>query len=1735
MPRAENRPGRYTQLDFDSLATVEADDAQAENGTEQNGSVVPLPDAQPFGGTRQQYVRMPGGFQFTLDAVMATPEQQVEAADGQAERQQTEDKQVPALLRQDFEENGLLAILGDHLRPVLPAGSNGRAGHDEPAPARQLSRDFRITDAHGVGSGGLHEKARANIAAIRLIKTLDAQEREATDEEKATLVRYAGWGALAQVFERPSRTREEWRPVAAEVRELLTEAEYQSAQATTPNAHFTSPLVVRAIWNGLQTLGVAGAVEVLEPAMGVGHFFGLMPEPLLGGKRVGVELDAITARIARELYPDSTIFAQGFETAPLPDGYFDVVVGNVPFGDYPVHDPAMKRGLTRAIHDYFFAKSLEKVRPGGVLALVTSRYTMDKQDVTLRSHLAAQADLIAAIRLPNTAFKQNAGTEVTTDVLFLQKRTPGMAGSGERWADACPHELEGQIIPLNEYFVRHPHMMLGRLALTGTMYRASEPTLEGALTEECLASAIAALPAGRYTPREHRSKPEPAALITASGDQPGIKDGGYGLVDGRIVLRSGTSLAEAPLSAMQAMRVRALLHLRDSVRDVFRTQLENAPDGQITAAREHLNKVYDQVVARFGAVHTRDNARVMGSDPDYPLLLSLETFDDETQTATKTAVFMQRTIEGYRPVTAVGTASEALAVSLNETGAISWERMQDLTGLSVTELRAELGSQAFLNPQGSWETADEYLSGDVRAKLKAAAEAAAINPVYQRNVEALQAVQPEDIPPGEIRARLGASWIPKEDVAQFIAELLHVPVSEVSVVHAKEIAQWGVTLDVFASRSVANTTTYGTRRVSAADLIEQALNMRVPTVYDYLDDDRRVVNQEETIAAREAQQKLKDLFAQWLWEDPERTERLARRYNDLLNTIRLRHYDGSHLTLPGINKSGLRLGDLDPHQKNAVWRVLQNKSVLIGHAVGAGKTAEIAAACMELKRLGLAKKPMIVVPNHLVEQWAEAFLALYPAANIFVAGKEHFQSGKRQQAMARIATGTFDAVIMSHKSFEALPVAPATFQQFVQQQIDSLEAAITDVEAQAGDTRSIVKSLERAKKRLEAKILDRMNREKKDDGVTFEELGVDTLCVDEADAFKNLGFVTKMQRIAGLPNTESNRALDMFMKTREVAERGGRLVFATGTPVSNTMAEMYTMMRYLAPEVLEKAGVAHFDAWAANFGEAVTALELAPDGSGYRMHTRFAKFVNLPELLSMFRSFADIQTADMLNLPRPAIATGKAKPMVSPASPQLKACVEGLVQRAQRIRSGGVDPRVDNMLNVTTDGRKAALDMRLVDATVTVDEETKLNKAAAAITKIWNASHTHRLTQLVFCDLSAPNRERFNAYDELKALLTASGIPDQEIRYIHEADSDAKKQALFDSVNTGQVRILFGSTEKMGAGTNVQRRLFALHHIDAPWRPRDIEQREGRILRQGNGCPQVHIYRYVTEGSFDAYMWQTLQTKAEFISQVISGRTSVREAEDLATTALSYAEMKAIASGNEAVKQKVEIDAEVRKLDMLRAAHVNQQFDIGRKVRDLPGQLATAKQYQAALVQDVQRRNRHATKAFTIAIAGREYTGEVARKNAGEALKRVALEALWDKDREVHQVGSYKGFAIQLERNGTLVLLSLRGEHTYEARLNTENPLGTILSIEAALRSLDRRAQEEQADIARKEKALAEYRAQLGRPFEQEERLRELLKQQADINRSLNLDKSDTQVVDEEKTALQAGRTAIAGSYAAGA
>lgn len=1585
-------------------------------------------------------------------------------------------------------------------------------------------RDFRITEEHRIGQGGLTHKARDNLAAIRTLRLVEDESREPSPLEKAVLARYSGWGALPNVFHPyPSS---EWREIARDVKDNLTPEEYDAARASTPNAHFTSPMVIGALWQAMERFGLGARAQILEPSMGVGHFFGLMPESLLPGcRRTGIELDNITARIAKQLYPDATIFAKGFEETVLPDNFFDAVVGNIPFGNYAVHDPAYRSSpVRRTIHDYFLAKSVDKLRAGGVMALITSRYTMDKQDATIRKYLAARADLVGAIRLPNTAFKANAGTEVTTDILFLQKRAPGSAPRGEAWRELAQIETPDGAVSVNEYFARHPEMMLGTMRLEGSMYRDKEPTLTGELSSALLARAVTSLPEGicaaRITGPDSLARSPHAINVPAEAD---VKDGAYAERDGRLVIRRGAVLETAKVPASTAWRIRSMMIVRDAVRLVFRTQLDDAPEERIAEARLLLNDSYDSFVRSYGPLSSRENVKAFAGDPDQPLLLSLENFNHETGRAAKTAIFERRTLEHYRPVAHVETAAEALAVSLNETGDINWPRMEQVTGRPARALQRELGSLVWRNPEGGgWETADRYLSGDVRRKLSIATAAATLDPTYERNIEALKSVQPVDLAPGDIEVRLGSSWIPATDIRDFVAALLDIGPNSVRVAHAAPIATWTVETDAAEKYGVANTTTHGTARFRATELIDDALNGRVPTAYDPREDGSRVINQQETVAAREKQQQLKDRFREWIWQDNARAARLAREYNDRFNNLRLRSFDGAHLQLPGMNREYLRDGDLSRHQKDAVWRVVQSGSTLLAHVVGAGKTWTMAAAAMEMRRLGLAKKPMFVVPNHLVEQWGAEFLKLYPQAKLFIAGKEHFAAGNRQQAMARIASGTYDAVIVSHRSFEFLPVSDKLFKQFVEEQVEELEAAILEAKATKDDNRRLVKELEKAKKRFVAKLKERADREGKDNTLTFEELGVDQIFVDEADLYKNLFYITKMNRIAGLPNSESNRALDMYMKTRYVRETsGGRgVVFATGTPISNTMAEMYTMLRYLAPDLLKERGVAHFDAWAANFAEAVTALELAPDGSGYRMHTRFAKFINLPELLTMFRTFADVQTAEMLNLPRPAVAGGKPQIAAASASDALKAYVKTLVERAERLRSSRVDPSVDNMLKITGDGRKAALDMRLVNPAHEPYSETKLALAVQRIKKVREESPDGRSTQLVFCDLSTPDPTRFNVYDELRSRLIEINIPEAEIAFIHDAGSDAEKKLLFDAVNAGRIRVLIGSTEKMGAGTNVQRRLAALHHLDAPWRPRDIEQREGRILRQGNLNKEVRIFRYVTEGSFDAYMWQTLETKARFIQQVMNGQTSVRCAEDLDGGALTYAEIKAIASGNPAVMEKVKVDTEIRKLDQLRAAHMNQQYTIRQQLRSLPSEIQEHREKIERLSADVATRDANGGGEFSMTVGNRHYAGKGAREEAAAALSGVLLS--WRDDQSLQVRASFRGFEILSRGRGQTLIMSsdderlpelfVRGAAMYKAQFNVENPLGTMQSIEYALRGLDKALTDERERTARAEKALVDFEEQAGRPYEHEGRLKDLIGRQAQLNALLDLDKGEKQV-----------------------
>ena len=1484
--------------------------------------------------------------------------------------------------------------------------------------------------------------------------------------------------------------------------------------------------------------------------MGVGHFFGLMPENMYPGtRRTGVELDSISARIASKLYPDSNVRAKAFEDSALPQNFFDAAVGNIPFGNYPVADAAYRKSphLTRAIHDYFLAKTVDLIRPGGIATLITSRFSMDKQDSSVRQHLSDQAILLGAIRLPSSTFRGNAGTDVTTDILFLQKQSEKTGERGQSWRNVSEMETSEGRIQINEYFVRHPEMMLGRMAVERGQYATPTPYLAGSFDPAALKEAISRLPVALYVENERRHSTRVAVDRPDTAQVENVKDGGMVARDGQIYVRRGNQLEPLGVSVSLSARIQGLVQVRDAVREVFQAQLSNTADeGAILKARTELNSQYDRFVLRYGPLSAKDNLRAFADDPDQPLLLSLENYDMQTGRAAKTAVFFRRTLERYTPVDKVQTASEALLVSLNETGQIDWDRMERLTGQPPEQMQAELGSLVYQNPAGGkWETADKYLSGNVREKLTVAEAAGQLDAQFRRNAEALRSVQPQDLEPTDIEARLGSPWIPTTDVRDFVVQLLQVPRDSMKVGFAESIATWTIEAEPNAKYIVNNTTVHGTRRFRATELAEQALNGRTPTAYDEDADGNRIVNQPETIAAREKQQQLKDRFRDWVWEDKDRATRLAHDYNHRFNNIRLREFDGSHLSLPGMSRTPLRDGDLAPHQKNAVWRILEGGSPLLAHVVGAGKTWTLTAAAMELRRLNLAKKPMFVVPNHLVDQWGAEFLKLYPQANLFVAGKDHFSTGKRQEAMARIATGNYDAVIVSHRSFEFLPVSDAYFNRFVEKQVAELDSELNTARDSKDDNRRVVKELEKAKNRLIVRLKKRADKESKDRTLTFEELGIDQLFVDEADMYKNLAYTSKMTRIAGLPNSDSNRSFDMFLKVRYLQEQqGGRgAVFATGTPISNSLAEMYTMLRYLAPQMLENRSVNHFDSWAANFAESVTTLELSADGAGYRMNTRFAKFINLPELLQMFRCVGDVQTADMLHLPRPELQQGRPFIEAAPATPELKEFIRTLTERAEKLKMSRVDPAMDNMLKITGEGRKAALDLRLVLPDAEPAPLSKVDRAVNRIGKIWQETKATRSTQLVFCDLSTPDPQRFNVYDDVRSKLVKSGIPDRELAFIHDAQTDSAKKALFESVNAGRVRILLGSTEKMGAGTNVQRRLIALHHLDAPWRPRDIEQREGRILRQGNENREVQIYRYVTEGSFDAYMWQTLETKARFIQQVMRGETSVRSAQDLESNALTYAEIKAIASGNPAVVEKIKVDSEIRKLDQLRSVHASQQRRIKWEIRDLPRQITEAKEYAAKVEADLATRDANASDQFSMKVGNRLFSGKGAREEAANALAGAVLS--WREDNTLESRASFRGFDILSRGRGAALGLGeqderlpeifVRGQAMYSASLSGSNPLGTVQSIEHTLRSLDKLANDQRIRVSMLEKELSDYQVQSGRPFEHEAKLKELLTRQADLASLLDLDKGDQHAIEPDPETTPEGEplqiTKAAASY----
>ena len=1604
----------------------------------------------------------------------------------------------------------------------------------EPATEHATGRDFVIDpERDTLGQGSPREKAHRNLDVLRLLKRLETEGRLAGADEQKILVGYTGWGGLKQVF--ADYSPEKWhREVQQALRDLLTPAEYSAAQATVLNAHYTSAPVIQGMWDAVKRLG-ADRGRILEPSMGAGHFFGLQPTAAAArSQRVGVEIDLLTGRIAAQLYQGADVHVAGFESVVLPDNFFDLAISNVPFGNYAVHDPAYRKTpfVLRSIHNYFFAKALDKVRPGGVVAFITSSWTMDaRTGDTIRKYLGERAELLGAIRLPSSTFKGTAGTEVTTDILFLQRKGEGVTATGTKWADVAYTEAPGgERLTINEYYRDHPRMMLGTMTLGGTMYGGAEQTLEGpAPTRDMIREAIGNLPENVVPPRRPPKSVERPSTPYQETAEKRVKPNAYTIEGGKLLQRVGTTLVAPDLPMGLQARTRGMVKIRDAVHEVFRTQLTDQPEEAITAARTTLNTVYDGFVRQHGPLNLRQNIKAFDGDPDQPLLLALENWNAETRTATKGTIFTTRTLARYQPAASADSADAALLISLNERGHLDWERMTQLTGRPAEALQQELRGRVYQNPEGEWETTDEYLSGDVRQKLAIAEQAAKQDPTFQDNARALKEVQPKDLEPGEIDARLGSPWVPTTDIAAFLAERLGGRPDAWSVSHVEEIAAWKVKGPDRYLQSVANTKTWGTSRYYGHELIEDALNHRTPTVWDKIDD-TRVVNQEETAAAREQQQKLKDDFTTWAWTAPERADRLATLYNRSYNSARLREFDGSHLTLPGANP--LLADKLRPHQKAAIYQGLQGKNTLLAHEVGTGKTWIMVAIAMEAKRLGLAQKPMFLVPNSRVLGTAKEFLQLYPAANILAPTEKDFEAKNRKKLMARIATGNWDAVIVGHSSFGLIPVSDEIFNSFLQKEIDQLETYLTEGAAGGMDTR-MLRELEKAKKRLEVKLRDK-NAAKRDVGTSFEELGADLLFVDESQAFKNLYFTTRMTRVAGLPNSESKRAFDLYVKTRYLTRRnnGGGVIFATGTPITKTIAEVFTVQRYLAGDRLEQLGLSHFDAWAGQFGDTLTGLEIAPDGSGYRVHTRFARFTNMAELQTMFRDFADVKFAEELKIPRPPIKGGKPQIIASPTTPELKAFVDTLVHRAEHLKTGHVDPRVDNMPMITTDGRKAALDMRLIAPTYRDHPDSKVNKAAHEIFTHWKESRKDKGTQLVFVDFSTPHEGKgekaFNVYDDLKAKLIRLGIPAHEVRFIHEAKKREEAQELFDGVNAGRIRVLLASTAKAGTGVNVQERLVWLHHLDPPWNPADIEQREGRILRQGNKLYEadpehfeIGITRYVTQGSFDAYMWQTLETKARIIAQVMKGNVSVRSVEDVEGGALTYAEVKAIASGNPAVMEKVKVDAELRKLDQLRSHHRTEASRMHRELAGIPDRIRALQKEAEGYKADLATREKHKTEKFSIVVGGKHFDD---REAAGKAL-RARLDAQ-DASTEV-VIGTLGGFDIvgvmPADRRYATPHLSLRGASLASATfVGLHADAGVMQSLEASIRGLDSREAAARGAITQLEQKKADLTAEVAKPFEHEDKIKGLVARKAQLDKSLDLDKADAQAAAAEQSGEEA-------------
>ena len=1592
----------------------------------------------------------------------------------------------------------------------------------------ELAGNFRITDDH-LGEGGAKQKYARNIEAIRTLFRLEQEHRGATAEEQQVLSQYVGWGGLADAFD-PGK--DNWAKEYAELKGLLSEDEYTAARSSTLNAHYTSPAVIRGIYDAVERMGFRSG-NILEPSMGVGNFFGMLPDSMADSRLYGVELDSITGRIAKKLYPQADITVAGFETTDRRD-FYDLAVGNVPFGQYKVNDKAYNK-LGFSIHNYFFAKAIDQVRPGGIVAFVTSRYTMDSKDSTARKHMAERADLLGAIRLPNNAFRANAGTDVVSDIIFLQKRDHP-ADIEPAWVQLGKTE-DG--FAINQYFVDHPEMVLGELTTESTQYGREELTvapIEGANLADQLAEAVQHIE-GQYTEVEV----ETPDIADAENEKhilpadPEVKNFSYTVVDGEVFYRENSVMTQVELSDTAKGRVTGMVELRQIVNELIQQQLEDYPDEDIKATQERLNAAYDAFTAKYGLLNDRKNGRLFEQDSSYYLLCSLENLDEQGKLKSKAAMFTKRTIRPERTVTSVDTPSEALAVSIGEHGKVDLPYMAELLGTpgEYGRITTELSGVIFkdpaadpTDPEAGWQMADEYLSGDVRAKLRMAQFAAETNPEFSVNVEALTKAQPRELEASEIDVRLGATWLDPDIIQKFMTETFQIPYylrHAVKVRYSPYTAEWRVEGKTATGRSdIISSETYGTSRANAYKILEETLNLKDVRIYDTIEDaegkPKRVLNKRETMLAQQKQQVIKDAFANWVWQDPQRRIALVKQYNELFNSTRPREYDGSHIHFVGMNPEIT----LREHQRNAIAHVLYGGNTLLAHEVGAGKTYEMAASAMEAKRLGLCQKSLFVVPNHLTEQWASEFLNLYPNAKLLVARRKDFETANRKKFCARIATGDYDAVIIGHSQFERIPLSFERQERIIQEQIYETLAAINELKVHAGENFSI-KQMEKTRKTLEIKLEKLRSDERKDDVITFEQLGVDRLFVDESHAFKNLFLTTKMRNVAGLSTSEAQKSSDMFGKCRYLDEiTGGRgVVFATGTPVSNSMTELYTVMRYLQYSTLQQKKLTHFDCWASTFGETTTAIELAPEGTGYRARTRFAKFFNLPELMSMFKEVADIKTSDQLHLPVPE---AKFETVVAKPSEIQKEMVQELSKRAAEIHSGAVDASVDNMLCVTNDGRKIGLDVRLMNPMLPDDPNSKLNVCVQNVLKIWEEGKDQKLTQLLFCDLSTPKNDgNFNVYDDIRKKLIAAGVPENEIEFIHNADTEAKKAALFSKVRSGDVRVLLGSTAKMGAGTNVQSRLVAVHHLDVGWKPSDMTQRNGRIIRQGNMNKEVKVFNYVTEGTFDSYLFQTLENKQRFISQIMTSKSPVRSCEDVDEQALSYAEIKALCAGNPLIKEKMDLDVQVAKLKVLKADHQSQKFRLQDKLlTKFPADIRETNAYIAGVKADAQLAAAHpqVQEGFCgMTIKGVTYDE---KKTAGERLV-LACSELPNAEEKV--IGSYRGFELSLRFDTfrSEYQAILKGQRRYPVALGTD-PLGNIIRLDNSLNNFPERINSAENELATLHQQQAAAQIEVEKPFPQEEELAEKSARLAELNAQLDVDEKHHEPEQDEEEQEDAPR-----------